>query len=77
MPNGWPNGGGEIIIRGGSVNLIFDEGIYQKSPADPNRHENANRKIVKISIFDESGSAIYDSGDSQNGLKWTINVSTE
>jgi hypothetical protein len=76
MANGWPNGGGDIIIRGGSVDLIFDEGIYQKSPANPKRHENANRKIVKILILDENGSAKFDSGDSQNGLKWTITVST-
>jgi hypothetical protein len=69
--------GGDIIIKGGSVELFFDEGIYTKDPADPKRHENANRTITRIRILDEKNSPVYDSGDNPAGLKWTVTVSTK
>jgi hypothetical protein len=71
------DGGGEIIIKGGSVNVVFDESVYKKDPNDPKKHENANRKITKIVIVDENGGERFNSGDNQGGLKWTITVSTK
>ena len=71
------DGGGEIIIKGGSVNLQFDESVYKKDPNDPKKHENANRKITNIVIVDENGGERFNSGDNQGGLKWTITVSTK
>lgn len=71
------DGGGEIIIKGGSVNVVFDESVYKKDPNDPKKHENANRKITKIVIVDENGGERFNSGDNQGGLKWTVTVSTK
>lgn len=69
--------GEDIIIKGGSVELNFDDSLYGKNPNDPNKHENANRKISKIVIVDENGTEKYNSGDSSNGLKWTVTISTK
>lgn len=70
------DGGGDIIIKGGSVNVQFDDSLYRKDPNDPKKHDNANRKITRIVIVDENDAEQYNSGDSPNGLKWTITVST-
>ena len=69
------DGGGDIIIKGGSVDVNFDETLYKKDPADPRKHENANRTITKITIVDENKETVYDSGDG-GSLKWTVTVST-
>ena len=71
------DGGGEIIIKGGSVNIQFAESLYKKDPSDPKKHENANRRITGIVIVDENGAEQFNSGDKPNGLKWTITVSTK
>lgn len=69
------DGGGDIIIKGGSVDVNFDETLYKKDPADPRKHENANRTITKITIVDENKETVYDSGNNSAG-KWTVTVST-
>ncbi|HKB65722.1 MAG TPA: hypothetical protein VKC61_07670 [Pyrinomonadaceae bacterium] len=71
------DGSGEIIIKGGSVKLDFDESVYKKNPSDPKKHENANRRITEIVIVDENGAEQFNSGNKPNGLKWTITVSTK
>lgn len=71
------DGSGEIIIKGGSVDLQFNESVYKKNPNDPKKHENADRKITGIVIVDENGAEQFNSGDKPNGLKWTITVSTK
>ena len=70
------DGGGDIIIKGGSVELDYDDTLYPKKPGDPKKHTNSNRKITKVVVEDETGAEIYNSGDSQNGMKWTITIST-
>lgn len=70
------DGGGEIIIKGGSVELSFDGSLYQKASADPNSHKHATRKITRVQVEDENGKPQYDSGTDGGGLKWTITVST-
>jgi hypothetical protein len=71
-----PGEGGDIIIKGGSVEVDFDNIIYQPDPVDPTRHLNANRKISRVLVEDEDGKVQFDSGDSPDGLVWTITVST-
>jgi hypothetical protein len=68
-------GGGEIIIKGGSVELSFDGTLYVKS-ADPKIHKHATRKITRVQVDDEDGNSRFDSGPNNSGLKWTITVST-
>lgn len=69
--------GTDVIIRGGSVDLNFDESYYPKDPKDPNSHKNDNRKITRVRVEDESGKSLFDSETNDGGLKWTITVSTK
>jgi hypothetical protein len=64
-----PGDGGDIIIKGGSVDLEYDESVYQKDPADPKSHKNSTRKITRVVI---TGDISYDSGDHPEGLRCTI-----
>jgi len=75
MPEG--GGGGDIIIKGGSVEISFDGSLYLKETPDPNTHKHQTRKITRVQVTDESGASKYDSGTDKNGLKWKIRVSTE
>ena len=68
-------GSGDIIIKGGSVDVNFDDTLYPKDPADPSKHGNPNRSITKITIVNENKETVYDSGDG-GSLKWTVTVST-
>ena len=69
--------GEDIIIKGGSIELEFDHEVYPNNPSNPKKHQNPNRKISRIVVVDDNGGQKFDSGESQNGLKWTITVSTK
>lgn len=69
--------GEDIIIKGGSIELEFDDVVYPRNPSNPRKHQNPNRKISRIVVVDENGGQKYDSGESQNGMRWTITVSTK
>jgi hypothetical protein len=69
------DGGGDIIIKGGSVELNFDDGIYQKVLNDPGTYRNANRQISRVLVEDQEGKVKFDS-EEQVGLTWRITVST-
>ncbi len=68
------DGGGDIIIKGGSVDINYDENIYQKDPLDPKSHKNANKKITRVVI---SGDISFDSGEFNDGLRCTITTTCE
>ena len=68
--------GEDIIIKGGSIELEFEDSVYPRNPSDPKKHQNPNRKISRIVVVDENGGQKYDSGESPNGMKWTITIST-
>jgi len=70
-------GGGEIIIKGGSVEVAFADSLYPKDPNDPSKHKNSNRKITRIVVRDENGGTLYDSGTNNGGLKFEVTVSTK
>ena len=69
-----PGEGGVIIIKGGSVDLTYDESIYVKDPADPKSHKNANLKITRVVI---TGDISYDSGDRPGGFRCDITVTSK
>jgi len=71
------DGSGEIIIKGASVHIEFNDTIFKKDLGDPKKHDNANRKITKIVVTDENGVEKFNSGDNPGGLKWEVNVSTK
>jgi hypothetical protein len=68
--------GGDIIIKGGSVELTFNDGIYQKGVStDPSTYRNPDRQITRVVVVDEAGRVQLDSGAS-TGLLWRITVSS-
>jgi hypothetical protein len=69
-----PGEGGIIIIKGGSVDLDYDETVFEKNPADPRSHRNPNKKITRVVI---TGDITYDSGDHPEGLRCTITTTTK
>jgi len=62
--------GSDIIIKGGSVNVQFDDTIYRKE-GDWN-HINLEKIITRITVADENGKTLFDSGENTGGLNWEI-----
>jgi hypothetical protein len=67
------SGSGDIIIKGGSVEVVFDGLLYPVDLQDPLSHKNANRKITRIVI---SGDVSFDSGVHTEGLRCEVRAST-
>ncbi len=62
--------GGDIIIKGGSCDLIFDDSMYPADPSDPRKHKNKNnQKVTRVVI---TGDITFDSGDHPSGLTCEI-----
>jgi hypothetical protein len=70
-------GSGEIIVKGGSVNLDYDDAIYVRDPNDPRKHQNSSRKITRVVVVDEEQVTKYDSDENPGGLRWTVTVYTK
>ena len=62
--------GSYIIIKGGSVNVQYDDALYPKEGSW--NHISLDKIMTRITIVDESGRSIYDSGENLAGLKWEI-----
>jgi len=70
------DGGGDIIIKGGSVQVQFNSTGYTKDPKDPSKHEDKNKKIKKIVVHDDKGDEQFSIADEQGGLKWKVTITT-
>lgn len=70
-------GSGEIVVKGGSVHVIFDNSLYLRDSNDPSAHKHEGRKITRIRVQDEKGQSVFDSDVNKDGLNWTITVSTQ
>lgn len=64
---------GEIIIRGGSCEIHFDDGLFQKDPGDPKKrkHKHDTLKIKRIVI---TGDHEFDSKDMPDGFRGEIRI---
>jgi hypothetical protein len=71
-----PGNGGDIIIKGGSVELEYDGNTYVQDPGNPRKHKNASKKITQVVVTDLTDPANpivkFDSGDHPSGLTWEI-----
>jgi hypothetical protein len=69
------DGGGDIIIKGGSCEIHFDDALFRKDPNDPSRraHKHDTYRITRIVI---SGDADYDTGFPK-GFKGEIRITCE
>lgn len=69
--------GGDIIIKGGSCDLIFDDSIYPGDPKEPRKHPNKKgQKVIRVQI---TGDITFDSGEGAhpNGLTCVITTSVK
>ena len=63
----------DIIIKGGSVELTYDPTTYTKEVGlDAKTWKNLNQKIIQIIITNDTDETVYNSGEQQQGLKYTI-----
>jgi hypothetical protein len=67
--------GGDIIIKGGSVDIQYDDLLYLKEGLWSHKH--LSKKITRITVVNESGTTVYDSGVNSNGLRWEIKAHCE
>lgn len=67
MPNG-----SDIIIKGGSVEVVYEDSVYPQDPLNPNKHSNPDKKIRRIVI---TGDLNFDSGEKSQGWACEITVS--
>jgi hypothetical protein len=58
------DGSGEIIIKGGSVSIEFDEGIYTGTDG---KYNNPSRKIRSIEITDDNTGQVQKISVPTNG----------
>jgi hypothetical protein len=66
------DGGGDIIIKGGSCDLIYSEDMYPAEKGDPSRHKNKNnQKVTQVII---TGDIEWDSQAHPSGLTCEIKV---
>jgi len=70
--------GNDIIIKGGSIEVHFDDGGYESVPGKPKNKKNSKKKMTQIVIFDgdETGPEKFNSGLHPEGLKWLVKIST-
>lgn len=64
---------GEIIIKGGSCEIQFADGVFDLDRSDRKRqkHRHHNLKIHRIVI---TGNQSFDSGDIDGGFKGEIRI---
>lgn len=67
----------DIIIKGGSCEIYFDEGTYPKDPNDHKKHRHAGAKIKRVTISGDSNFQDVDTGRHPDGFKGTIRVYCE
>ena len=63
--------GADIIIKGSSVDIDYDEAVYPRDPNEHKKHKNQNKKITQVVI---TGDINFDSGDHPNGLRCDISI---
>ena len=45
----------EIVVKGGSVSLMFDGTILRKSNFDPNVYSNGQVRVTRVQVTDPTG----------------------
>lgn len=48
------NGDPIIIKGGGSIEVVLSKDSFPPDPRNPDRHYNANRRIIRVTITDDS-----------------------
>ena len=68
------DGGGEIIIRGGSCEIYFDHSAFPVDENDPSKRKHNTSNIKQIIISDDGYFENYDTGEHPNKFEGTIRI---
>lgn len=68
---------GDIIIKGGSCEIYFDAGAYEKDPGDDKRHTRVGARIMRVTISGDSHFQDVDTGTHPDEFNGTIRVYCE
>jgi len=68
------DGSGEIIIKGGSCQILFDHDVFESDQSDPKMHSHATLNIKQIIISGDEQFEDYDSGEHPTKFTGTIKV---
>lgn len=69
---------GDIVVKGGSVEVIFDTNVFAKDNGDRKLHKHYGRQITRILVTDQSGNVEYDSAETKKSVgKHIVRISTE
>ncbi|MEO7971203.1 MAG: hypothetical protein ABI698_07885 [bacterium] len=67
--------GADIIIKGSSVDIDFDDDKYPKEPGKPRNHKASGHTITRVTVEDGDNAMQYDSStDAADPSRWTIHV---
>ena len=67
--------GADIIIKGGSVDIEYDDAVYPVEPGKPRNHKSHDHTIARVTVADGGGISKYDSDKESVDLStWTITV---
>lgn len=66
---------GDIIIKGSSVDIDYDDAKYPKEPGKPNNHKSNDHAITRVTVEDANNTMLFDSSrDAADPSKWIIHV---
>ena len=70
--------GTDIIVKGGSVQVVFDGDLYQEDLTDHRIHRNNSRQMIRVRVFagPETEEPLFDSGTKEEGLTHLVRVTT-
>jgi hypothetical protein len=68
--------GGEIVIKGGSVEITFNADEFVKDTNDHKLHRHDGLKMINITVEDESGKELWSSETNEGGLKHRVRIKT-
>jgi hypothetical protein len=67
--------GGDIIIKGSSVDIDYDDTKYPKETGKPRNHKSSDQAITRVTVEDGSNAVKYDSNDeAADPSRWTIHI---
>lgn len=67
--------GGDIIIKGSSVDIDYDDAKYPKETGKPRNHKSSDQIITRVTVEDGNNTVQYDtSNDAADPSRWTIHI---
>lgn len=70
--------GSDIVVKGGSVQVVFDSDLYQQDISDRKLHKHEGRKMTRVRVFEseEAEEPLYDSGTKEEGMLYLVRITT-